>query len=202
MSETNPSPGFAPNDPTDSRKLYEWGSKYSPQANAQIRIEATVVVATLFAVPILLFIVWLGLPKAWLGLDDQRYGTFSRYCYAWLGGTLGGTLFDLKWLYHSVARGLWHLDRRLWRMLIPHISGGHAFAVVLLVSSGFFRIFDTIELSRAPVVISVSFLVGYFSDSAIGKLTEIANTLFGSSTKRYPDDQKPRDAQKSGEFDN
>jgi hypothetical protein len=194
MAEPNPSPGFAPNDPTDGRKLYEWESKYSPEAKRHIRVEAALTVGTLFAVPLVIGIIWHGAPKTWLGLDDQKYGTFARYCYAWLGGTLGGTLFDLKWLYHTVARGIWQLDRRLWRLLIPHISGGHAFAVVLLISSGFFRIFDVAELSRAPVVLGVGFLVGYFSDSAIGKLTEIANTLFGStssSNKRYPVDQKP-----------
>jgi hypothetical protein len=149
----------------------------------------------LFLVPILLFIVWTGFPiKSWFALDDQRYPTFALYSYAWLGGTLGGTLFDLKWLYHSVARGIWHLDRRLWRMLIPHISGGMAFVVVVLVSSGMFRIFDPAELSRPPVVLSVSILVGIFSDRAFGKLAEIADTLFGA-TKRDTEEKEPKPVQ-------
>lgn len=148
----------------------------------------------------MLFIIWQGFPKTWLGLDDERYRTFVRYGYAWLGGTLGGTLFDLKWLYRSVARGRWHLDRRLWRLLIPHISGGLAFAVVVLVSSGILRIFDTTELSRAPVVLGVSILVGYFSDRAVGKLAEIADTLFGgTNNKRFPDDGAAKDEHKPGE---
>ncbi len=152
------------------------------------------VLGALFLVPVLVFIVWQGFPKLWLGLDDQRYPTFARYCYAWLGGMLGGTLFDLKWLYHTVARGIWHLDRRLWRMLIPHISGGLAFVVVVLVSSGMFRIFDAVQLSRPPVVLGVSFLVGYFSDRAVGKLAEIADTLFGATGgKRFPDEKGPKD---------
>src|SRR5260370_10762564 len=123
MAKQTPSPGFAPNDPTDGRDLFDWQSKYPPEGKKQIRIELVSLVAALFLVPFLLLIVWQGFPKSWFGIDDQRYRTLALYSYAWLGGTFGGTLFDLKWLYHSVARGIWHLDRRLWRMLIPLISG-------------------------------------------------------------------------------
>jgi len=142
----------------------------------------------LLLIPMLLFISWMGWPNQILKLTEERYAVLVRYVYAWLGGSLGGTLFDLKWLYHCVGKGLWHVERRLWRILIPHISGGHAFAVIVLISSGIFRIFDGSTLSRPPVVVGIGFLVGYFSDSAIGKLNEIANTLFGSSGKKYPDD--------------
>jgi hypothetical protein len=180
--------GFAPLNPTDGRQLFEWKSKYPLEAKRAIRIEASVVIGTLFLVPIGMFLVWQGSALDWLGLDAQKKQTFARYSFAWLGGTLGGTLFCLKWLYHSVARGIWHLERRLWRLFTPHISGGHAFAIIVLMSSGILRIFDTQELSRPSVIVGVGFLVGYFSDSAIGKLTELANTLFGTSSRRYPDE--------------
>jgi len=82
-------------------------------------------------------------------------------------------------------------------MLTPHISGGHAFAMVVVMSSGLLRIFDAQELARPPVVVAVGFLVGYFSDSAIGKLTEIAQTLFGTHNKPY-DHKTSRDGSDSG----
>lgn len=193
MARTPPPTGFAPTDPTDNRDPFEWQSKYPPEAKKQIRLETACVVGTLFSVPVLLFVVWHGLPNVWMRLDDERYATFARYFYAWFGGTLGGTLFDLKWLYHSVARGIWHLDRRLWRMLIPHISGGLAFAVIVLISSGIFRIFDKEQLAQPPVVLGVSFLVGYFSDRAVGKLAEVADTLFGATgATKYPDEKRLR----------
>lgn len=188
MADEQPSPGFAPVDLTDGRKMFDWKSRYPDEAKRQIRWEAASVIVLLFATPIALFLVWQGCPRDWLGLSPERYPTCARYAYAWLGGMLGGTLFDLKWLYHSVAKGLWHAERRLWRMLIPHVSGGLAFAVILLISSGLFKIFAVDELSRPPVVVGIGFLVGYFSDSAIGKLTEVANTIFGAGGKRYPDD--------------
>jgi hypothetical protein len=56
-----------------------------------------------------------------------------------------------------------------------------AFAVVALVSSGIFRVFDSGATNSKSLVVGVAFLVGYFSDSAVAKLTEIAETLFGAS---------------------
>ena len=198
MPSDKPTTEFAPRDLTDGREPFDWEPRYPKEARDQFRLEAAYVAGMLALVPLLLFVVWMGWPRSWLGLDEARYHVLTRYCYAWLGGTLGGTLFDLKWLYHSVAKGLWHVDRRLWRILIPHISGGHAFAVIVLISSGILRIFDVAETSRPAVVIGVGFLVGYFSDSAIGKLNEIANTMFGSSGKRYPDDDSNFKKPKSG----
>jgi hypothetical protein len=174
---------FAPGDITDARDPYDWEPKYPRDARIQIRWEAFYVSSMLFLVPILLFVLWMGWPNLCLKLPGDRYATLALYAYAWLGGSLGGALFDLKWLYHSVGKGMWHVERRLWRILIPHISGGHAFAIIVLMSSGIFRIFDAASLSRPPVVVGIGFLVGYFSDSAIGKLNEVANTVFGSSPK-------------------
>lgn len=192
MPNEHPSPSFAPVDLTDDRKAYDWESKYPDKAKKQIRWECAYLLALLFAAPALLFLLWLGHPRAWLGLSETQYPTFAHYVYSWVGGTLGGTLFDLKWLYHSVAKGLWHVERRLWRIVIPHVSGGLAFAVVLLICSGLFKIFSVDDLSRPSVVVITGFLVGYFSDSAIGKLTEVANTLFGSGGKRYLGDDHQR----------
>jgi hypothetical protein len=137
--------------------------------------------------------VWLGLPNKWLGLTDQKYSSVLKYGLAWLGGTLGGTLFDLKWLYHTVAKQSWHLDRRLWRFFTPHISGGLAFAMIAMISSGLFRVFDSNATESCSVVVAVSFLVGYFSDSAIAKFTEIADILFGtvSGKGKRRDQPKP-----------
>jgi len=202
MSEEQPSPSFAPVDLTDGRKAFDWKSRYPDEAKKQIRWECAYLLALLFLAPIGLLLLWLGYPRGWLGLTEAQYPTFAHYTYAWVGGALGGTLFDLKWLYHSVAKGLWHVERRLWRMVIPHVSGGLAFAVVLLICSGLFKVFSVGELSRPPVVIITGFMVGYFSDSAIGKLTEVANTLFGSGGKRFPDeDHRARRSSDSGHSD-
>lgn len=179
MSEPAKLPDFAPVDPTDGRELLEWRSRYPKDAKKSLRSEAIYLASLLFLTPLLMVILWLEYPKHNLSLSDEKYESLLRYSLAWLGGVLGGTLFDLKWLYHSVARQIWHLDRRLWRVFTPHISGGLAFAVIALISSGMFRILDRQATESRALVVGVAFMVGYFSDSAIAKLAEIADTLFG-----------------------
>lgn len=182
-AETNPA-AFAPANPTDNRKPLDWESKYPARARTEIWRESWYLAGLLLITPILMVALWLEAPKNLLGLTDQKYAPMMKYGLAWLGGMLGGTLFALKWLYHSVARQIWHMDRRPWRVFTPHISGGLATGVTALISSGVFRIFDQRAMGSRSLVIGVAFLVGYFSDSAIAKLTEIAETLFGASRGR------------------
>lgn len=175
-------PGFAPDDPTDGRTPLDWQSKYPSEAQREIRNEALYLAGLLVLIPVAMLLCWLGYPNRWLKLTDDAYGSVVKYVLAWLGGTLGGTLYDIKWLYHVVARRVWHLDRRLWRLFTPHISGGLAFAMIALISSGMLRVFDPHATQSRSLVVAVAFLVGYFSDKAVAKLSEIAETLFGAST--------------------
>lgn len=120
-----PNTEFAPANPTDNRELLEWQSRYpDPTPRLWIRIEAVYLASLLLLVPVAMLALWLEYPRNWLQLSDQKYRTLFLYGLAWLGGTFGGTLFDIKWLYHSVARQIWHMDRRLWRLFTPHLSGG------------------------------------------------------------------------------
>lgn len=177
--------GFAPDDLTNGRKCLDWKTRYSDrEAQRAILLEAAYVVVLLFGTPVLILLIWLEIPRPWLSIDQTQYKVFAGYAYAWLGGTFGGTLFDTKWLYHSVAKQLWHLDRRLWRFFTPHISGALGFAVVLLISSGILRIFNQTDISLPAVSLTIGFMVGYFSDSATAKLTEVAETLFGATHKQ------------------
>ena len=193
MKRRSNASAFGQADPTDNRELYDWKSKYEdPEARKEIRREAIYLGILLFGLPVLMVVFWLEYPKYLLHLSDQKYRPILKYGFAWAAGTLGGVLFDLKWLYHTVARGLWHLDRRLWRIFTPHISGGLSCFVLALVASGALRIFDTKATDSLALVIGLGFLVGYFSDSAVAKLTEIAETLFG--TIRAKEKHKEHDA--------
>jgi hypothetical protein len=184
VSDSGEAPGFAPSDPTDSRAKLEWVSKYPSDAQKSIRKEAAYLAALLLLSPLGMLLLWLLEPADWLRIPAEKYDVIMRYGVGWLAGMLGGTLFALKWLYHSVARQLWHLDRRLWRLFTPHVSGGVAFVFVALISSGLLRVFDANAANSLSLVVGSSFLVGYFSDSAIAKLSEVADTLFGSNRQR------------------
>jgi hypothetical protein len=172
--------GFAPQDLTDGRAVGEYLSRYENRiARRGIAFEAVYVGALLILAPICMVVVFF----QWIRFDlpTTRYEVFAHYSYAWLGGMLGGTLFSVKWLYHSVAHGTWHQDRRLWRLFTPHLSAGLAFSVVVLMESGILAIFDAKTLADARAVVGMTFLVGYFSDSVVAKLAEIARNLFGDS---------------------
>jgi hypothetical protein len=185
MNEQPKVAAFGQADPTDNRELGDWRSKYNdPEARHGIRVEAIYLGLLLLLMPVAMLVLWLGYPKNWLHLTDDKYAILLRYGLAWLAGVLGGTLYDAKWLYHTVARQLWHLDRRIWRLFTPHISGGLAFVVISLVASGLLKIFDSHAVESNAMVVGVGFLVGYFSDSAIAKLAEIAETLFGTSRSK------------------
>lgn len=185
MSDIEKIPGFGASDPTDNRRLLDWKSRYPTEAAKEIRIEAIYLGSLLLVAPFLLLAFLSHFPRfIWCAFDTPAQAAVTRYGLAWVGGMLGGTLFAIKWLYHVVAREMWNLDRRLWRLFTPHISGGLAFAVIALVSSGIMRVFDSRATNSHAVVVGLAFLVGYFSDSAVAKLSEIADTLFGTSRSK------------------
>ena len=179
-------------DATDGRERGEWQSKYTdPVARRWIRIESAYLAILLITAPSAMLVLWLGYPQHWLQLSDPKYQTLLLWGLAWIAGTFGGTLFDIKWLYRSVARQFWHMDRRPWRFFTPHISGGLAFIVIALISSGLVRVFDRLAFQSLSLVVGVAFLAGYFADSTLAKLSEIADTLFGRSTgKKEASDKK------------
>jgi len=169
---------FAPADPTDGRIPGSWRTRYEDAALPFIRKEALYVGTLLIIIPTIIVCIHQDFFGLW-----SIPCSVKKYSYAWIGGTLGGTLFSTKWLYHSVARNVWNQDRFLWRVFTPHISGALAFSFILLISSGIINLFSAAAMDKNSAVFGVSFLIGYFSDSAVAKLTEIANTLFGATQK-------------------
>lgn len=171
--------GFAPHNPTDGREKGDWKTRY-PDEEAQrgIRWEGIYLGLIFLICPILSLLFFTNFFNS-LTIDP----VIKKYAYGWLGGTLGGVIFGIKWLYHSVARSMWNIDRRLWRIFTPHLSGGFAFAFIVLISSGILNIFSPEAVERPSTVFGLGFLVGYFSDAAVGKLTEVANTIFGATEK-------------------
>ena len=172
---------------TDGRELWEWKSRYSPDARSQINGEA------FFLLGLLLFtLVGTGLCLGIAGPRDYFF-TLSgadvhvsfRLLTIFFTGCLGGTTFSIKWLIHSVAKGKWHLDRRYWRLLVPAIGGVYACVVMTLFGIGVFAQ-QSAGAPPAPLpgTAALAFLVGYFSDGVSGLLSNIANAVFGTLEKK------------------
>lgn len=201
------SEGWAPHDYTDYRRRGDWKTIYPPEARKWIWIEAAYL-AMLFvgALGAVLYILheFRAVPPATetggMGVDHEDCALFVAFLGALGAGTLGGCSFGIKWMYHSVAKQRWHEDRRLWRFLTPPLSGVVALFMVLLVSSGLLQIFDKEFVRRPIAVLAFSFVVGYFSDKALAKMAELADTLFGRTDKgpahESRTDKGPKDERK------
>jgi hypothetical protein len=215
---------FAPHDPTDGRQPGQWESRYPMKALERIWFEAAYLFVCFSLVPGLLLYLSAGAPAPLsdgqatptsqgsapgLGSVEQPKQTNAAHAaagggpawiafwYAWLGGTLGGTLFSIKWFYHSVAKNIWNADRIFWRLFTPHVSGALGAVFVTLCASGMLVVFDKKAFSSVWICFGLAFLVGYFSDHAVAKLSEVAQTLFGTShtpTKRRQ--RKPKNPNK------
>jgi hypothetical protein len=121
---------------------------------------------------------------------DRSSLMFLGFVGAILAGTLGGCCFGLKCMYHFVAKLMWHEDRRLWRLLSPPLSGVLSLFMVFLVASGLLQIFDGNFVEHPIRVMAFSFLVGYFSDKALAKMADVADTLFGGMKKEEKENKE------------
>lgn len=173
---------FAPYDLTDGRQENDWRSRYQDRrATRQITVESVYLGVLIIGAAMALILIWLGTPRSWLGINEIRYATFRVYAFAWVSGTLGGTLFAVKWLYHTLGKGSWHVDRLAWRLFTPHLSGGFSFGLIALATSGVFEIFNRELLRSSPAVVGIAFILGYFSDFTVARLYKVAKHLLGGS---------------------
>jgi hypothetical protein len=165
-------------DLSDDRAKGAWQTRYNKEAWKQINEEKLYL--------ILVFVISLSIPLI-LGIIDKEfiksqadYEHLKKYIYSFFGGILGGTMYAAKWLVHTVAKNTWNEDRHLWRIFTPFVSGALAFSIILLMDCGVISIVDQKQFNFYKAY-GIGFLVGYFSDNAIGKLTEIAKVFFGGT---------------------
>jgi hypothetical protein len=184
---------------TDDRKLWEWASRYAPEARRGINIEACTLAIILVVVLLLtgLFLALAGsplrIPLRWISTPNDPASPTGqialqiefRLLAIFFAGWVGGATFSIKWLVHAVATGRWHLDRRYWRLLVPGLGGVYACVVLTLFDAGLIGTSQsTAEPRPIAVAAALAFLVGYFSDGVSGLLSNIANAVFGTLEKK------------------
>lgn len=187
-----PETGFAPSDYSDGKQRWQWRSRYDQHARTQIRHEA-VLMGVYIALPVIGALAVAVVSTGEAAPSATEFG-WRSILVTLCGGMLGGALYATKWLYHSVGKGIWHEDRRLWRVFTPLLSAGLSIGLLSLVQSGILVIFDDKKLGNVWNCFGLSFLIGYFSDSATAKLAEVAKTLFGSGGISQPAATTPQPA--------
>lgn len=176
-STTEPNAGVS--DPTDGRKPYEWLTRYPPDARIEIRRETGYLFIIFFLSLFLIFANWKGWIGSFLSFSPEEALKFRKYVYYALSGMLGGITFGMKYFYRVVARGYWHQDRRIWRIMSPFIAMTVSLIVGMMIDASFLAAKQPIT---SAAVVSIGFLAGYFADEAVGKMYEIANVIFGKSS--------------------
>ena len=126
-------------DLTDGRPKGDWDSRYDEDARKHIKWEKKYLLILFFICLLLPLIVGIA-SNEWLVENPAKFQNLKKYLFALFGGTLGGTLFAMKWLVHSVAKDTWNYDRQLWRVFTPLLSGGLAFVIIILINCQMFRI--------------------------------------------------------------
>ena len=173
-------------DPTDGRKINDYKSRYPFHIRVQIFGEA------LYLLTILIIssyhLVWMFGDSLPLWLTQLKFSDLNRdlqKIFAFFtAGSIGGTMFGLKYLHHVAGKGLWNVDRRIWRIFTPFLTALLATMFGIVVDGGFIHLAGQLD-GRPPYssYVSIGFFTGYFADTALAKLQEIATFIFGSEKK-------------------
>lgn len=175
-------------DLDDGRDVGEWASRYPAGAWLQIVPE------------FLLLTVYLVLPSFFLleaVIEPPEGSARVGYVYStllgvyvsaanakWialaLAGFIGGAVFDLKWLYHSVAKGIWNRDRCLWRVIVPFNSAMVSLFTGFLFASGIVPFLKDESFENVLTLLGFGFVFGYFSDNILAALQNLARKVFGT----------------------
>lgn len=170
-------------DTRDGRKLGNWKSRYPCRAWVWIVLELSYLVFVLSAASGVL--IYIGHLVSTADGDTVRLADgwepaviLLKWIAVALAGFIGGTTYDLKWLYHSVARNTWNVDRVLWRIGVPPVSGTVAVFFSFLLDAGFVNLTGAKPIGWYAAI-GLGFLFGYFSDNVVAYLYRWSNRFFG-----------------------
>jgi len=171
-------------DLDDGREVGEWTSRYGRSAWVQITIELIYLcLILLFCILVLLDAVsgkqTEGIVRSDL-LDLNVSSDQAKWVALALAGTIGGTVFDLKWHYHSVAKGMWNRDRVLWRLIVPWNSAMVSLFTGFLLASGIIPFLKNESFDDIFTLLGCGFVFGYFSDNILAALQNLAQKIFGT----------------------
>jgi hypothetical protein len=179
-----------PGDPTDGKDRHEFASGYPIGCRIEIFLEALyLVLLMLLAAYLILWYVAGSFPLFAVAIRGGELPKAVHHLIAFpIAGLMGGTMFGLKWQYRVAARGWWHKDRRVWRLCSPWLSAALAMMIGIAIDGGLLGLsFNQGSVNTTSTLLSVGFVTGYFADSALAKLQEIATVVF--STKNEPPKQ-------------
>lgn len=172
---------------TDGREAGDYKSRYPAAVWVQIVIELVYLLVVL--VGALVGLVWLakaltlGPPHEflpWLTGTPTPNPSISIWVAIGLSGAAGGASMSLKWLYHVVAKQMWHRDRLVWRMVVPLLSAILSVFTAMMIISGIVPFFSAETFVSHIAGAAFGFFVGLFSDNVLASLNRLAKRMFGT----------------------
>ncbi|KAA9008098.1 hypothetical protein [Histidinibacterium aquaticum] len=172
----------------DHRKPGQWNSIYPSQAWYQIGFEFIYLILVM-ALGVFLLMKGSQWHEELQANETDAIALFftvqmSSESIKWgalaTAGALGGTVFDLKWLYHAVANCKWHRDRIIWRVIVPFNSALVSLFTGFLFTSGVIPFIISDSFSGMYTLLGLGFVFGYFSDGILAALQRLAYHLFGT----------------------
>ena len=177
-------PPTNPRSLTDGRAVGQFASHYPSIAWTQIWIEFSYLIAVLIFASATLVKLSFDIDNAKNEILFVFKYPESRRTLIWLAvgisAVVGGTLYALKWLYHTVAWKMWHKDRVLWRITVPIISGTIAPFFAFMVATGVVPFFSTKVFDGFQIACAFGFFIGLFSDNALAALQRLSQRIFGT----------------------
>lgn len=175
-------------DLTDGREIGDWKTRYTLTVWIRILLELIYLVLLLgFCISLLLDAASYRPSEA--TNENQIVSHIFGMQFAFeqakwialaLAGVIGGIVFDLKWLYHSVAKGFWNQDRVIWRLVVPINSAMVSLFTGFLLASGIIPFIRHESFSEIYTLLGSGFVFGYFSDNVLAALQNLATRLFGT----------------------
>lgn len=172
--------------PNDGHERWEWRTKYVDHENEQhsnersseawkhIKREFGYLSILLLLDFILLGLWYFGVLTSFCAkyaLIEINPENFRRLSCCVLMGFMGGIVYDMKILYKAVAHGSWHMDRVIWRIATPWVSVAITIVVICLMK-------NEVLYKSGYTAAGIGFFAGYYSESAITKLYDIAKIIF------------------------
>ncbi len=122
-----------------------------------------------------------------LSRDLSKHEFVQRFLICALGGIAGSWIYAMKRYVRAITHGIWRYDLIAWRLTSPFMGIFLSVSAYAILQAGLLGItFDPKSGGDERVyAYSIGFLVGLCSDVVMGKLTEVAETVFGRTTSRH-----------------
>ena len=173
----------SPASPSAEGASNDWRTAYPPEAWRRIRAEGIYLACVLsFGVVVSVILLRINLAS---------HDLLQQFLFCALGGIAGSWIYAMKWYVRAITHHLWRHDLVVWRLTSPFMGIFLSVSAYAVLKAGLLGISLGNNQQADPKLYpyAVGFLVGLCSDVVMGKLTEVAETLFGRTTSRHP--QKP-----------